>query len=185
VKGTSHVALGACTALALHLMQPYLPSELPALGLALAASGLGSLLPDIDSGEAMVRQLTGTARGGGCLGWAVSLGMHALGGHRALTHTVFVAALLAYAASTLHRPWLIAFAAGYIAHIAADMLTRGGVSLFWPLSRQRIHWLPRGLTFRTGSWPEVLIVLAVLEATAYAYAAPVIGAPGLFTSWHR
>lgn len=92
MKGVSHVVLGGCAALGLHLVQPYLPGKLPVLALVVVANELGSLLPGIDSDEATIRQLSGTARSDSVLGWLVSMGMRLLGGHRALTHTLLVAA---------------------------------------------------------------------------------------------
>jgi len=45
-----------------------------------------------------------------------------------------------------------------------------------------VGWLPKWLTFSTGTWPEALIALA---ATAYTYAAPIIPAQELLTNWRR
>jgi len=61
------------------------------------------------------------------------------------THFVFVAVLL-----------------GCILHIAADGLTEGGVPLLWPNHKRfgfppNPHW-----RFRTGDWPEYVIVYSCM-----------------------
>src|SRR5205807_3205888 len=52
----------------------------------------------------------------------------------------------------------IAVLFGCIMHIAADSLTEGGVPLLWP-NRTRFGFPPnRHWRFRTGTWPEHVIV---------------------------
>ncbi|MBV9227664.1 MAG: metal-dependent hydrolase, partial [Chloroflexi bacterium] len=47
---------------------------------------------------------------------------------------------------------------GCIMHIAADALTQGGVPLLWP-DRRRFGFPPDPkMRFRTGTWPEFVIV---------------------------
>jgi inner membrane protein len=51
-------------------------------------------------------------------------------------------------------------------HIAADALTLGGVPLLWP-SRKRYGFPPDSRwRFRTGTWPEFVIVWAFMILVA-------------------
>jgi inner membrane protein len=62
----------------------------------------------------------------------------------------------------------IAVVFGCIMHIAADALTEGGVPLFWPSHKRygfppNPHW-----RFRTGTWPEFVIVYGFMIAVGIA-----------------
>ena len=59
-------------------------------------------------------------------------------------------------------------AIGYLAHIAADACTPGGVPVFAPLSRRR-HWLlPRPARIPTGSLRELAVAAALLAGAVVA-----------------
>ncbi|HET8845119.1 MAG TPA: metal-dependent hydrolase, partial [Ktedonobacteraceae bacterium] len=63
---------------------------------------------------------------------------------------------------------LIAVLFGTIMHILADALTIEGVPLFWPVHKY-IGFPPvRDWRFRTGTWPEYVIVYAFMIGTAVA-----------------
>jgi membrane-bound metal-dependent hydrolase YbcI (DUF457 family) len=64
----------------------------------------------------------------------------------------------------------LAFTLGYALHIAADMLTRSGVPLFWPLFRRAFGLLPKFLRFETGSLWEWLVVLGFVTLTLWRWA---------------
>ena len=51
--------------------------------------------------------------------------------------------------------WLTALAVGYVSHIVADMLTRQGVPVLWP-----VHWRLSLLPIVTGGATESVIALA-------------------------
>lgn len=51
---------------------------------------------------------------------------------------------------------------GTAAHLAADMLTKSGCPLAYPLSEFRFRLLPRLAAFTTGRWPETWIIDPVL-----------------------
>lgn len=132
--------------------------------------GIGALLPDIDNARSTM---------GRKVGW-ISKGIQHTVGHRTLFHS-FLGLLLGSAlALGLQQIILyllgtrgytvpahlvgeshivfIAVLFGCIMHIAADGLTEEGVPLFWP---NRVHYgLPpnRKWRFRTGTWPEHVIV---------------------------
>ena len=141
----SHVALGAAAWLiaAPHFDQ----SPLDPAGLALAV--LGGLLPDIDHPKSWVGRRVRP----------VSNIIAAVFGHRGVTHSLLAVIgcgmLVQYAAlpQSITSPLMI----GYLSHLAADLLTPGGLRLAWPL---RGTWaLP---LCRTGSPFEPLVVALVL-----------------------
>ncbi|HEY4691113.1 MAG TPA: metal-dependent hydrolase [Anaerolineae bacterium] len=166
MKGESHIVLGAAAGAALHLAVPYLPAGVLPLSVVIGVNVVGSLLPDIDSDESIIRQATGTNRRSGCLGWIVSLGFSLFGGHRAITHSLIALGLVAGLARWAGQPWALAFAVGYAAHLLADMLTRAGIPLLWPFTDRRFHLLPRPLRVTTGTLVEYLLVLVAVIGVA-------------------
>jgi inner membrane protein len=141
----SHVALGAAAWLiaAPHFDQP----PLDPAGLALAV--LGGLLPDIDHPKSWVGRRVRP----------VSTIIAAVFGHRGVTHSLLAVVgcgmLVQHAAlpQRVTAPLMI----GYLSHLAADLLTPGGLRLAWPL---RGTWaLP---LCRAGSPFEPLVVALVL-----------------------
>jgi len=136
--------------------------------------GFGSLLPDIDNARSSM---------GKKLGW-VSKEIQHVAGHRTLFHSIlglFLGSLLAigleqlviyllaqrgftFPAQVVGESHLVFFAVlfGCIMHIAADGLTEGGVPLLWP-NHKRFGFPPNPhLRFRTGDWPEYVIVYSFM-----------------------
>jgi len=140
--------------------------------------GFGALLPDIDNARSTLGQK---------LGW-ISKGIQHLAGHRTLFHSILgliLGSLLAIGAQYLiiyllgqrgyttpalyiQGSYLVFYAVlfGCIMHIAADGLTEGGVPLFWPIKTRfgfppNPHW-----RFRSGTWPEHVIVWAFIILVA-------------------
>ncbi|MDQ2903826.1 MAG: metal-dependent hydrolase [Chloroflexota bacterium] len=132
--------------------------------------GFGALLPDIDNARSTL---------GHKLGW-ISKEIQHIAGHRTLFHSflgLFLGSLIAIGlqqvaiyllsmrglsvpANLIGTSNLVFFAVlfGCIMHIAADALTQGGVPLLWPNHKRfgfppNPHW-----RFRTGTWPEFVIV---------------------------
>ncbi|AEG58976.1 metal-dependent hydrolase [Desulforamulus ruminis] len=90
----------------------------------LAAAGLGSLLPDLDHPNSWIGSripiLPTIARG--------------VLGHRGALHSLAATLALGGIIGLLWgREIGLAMAAGYLAHLAGDMLTLSGVPLLWPL----------------------------------------------------
>lgn len=179
--GRSHLLVGLTAGIVLdsivHLtgpaltMAPSVPLELvikKAIFYLMVA--FGALLPDIDNAHSLI---------GRRLGW-VSKGIQRIAGHRTIFHSLLglllgsllaigleqlVAYLLAQhgfilPAQFVRASHLVFFAVlfGCITHIAADSLTEGGVPLLWPNHKRfgfppNPHW-----RFRTGDWPEYVIV---------------------------
>ena len=141
----SHVALGAA---AWVVGAPMLGLS-PVSPLGLGLSVLGSLLPDIDHPKSWIgkraRPVSDVL--------AMSLG------HRGVTHSLV--ALVGCAWLLLDQGWsreiVAPLAVGYMSHLAADLLTPGGLRLAWPF---RGTWsLP---LCRTGSPFEPLVVAILL-----------------------
>ncbi len=132
--------------------------------------GFGALLPDIDNARSTF---------GHKLGW-ISKEIQHLAGHRTLFHSLLgllIGSLMALGleqlvtylldqrgltlpAQFISATHLVFFAVlfGCIMHIAADGMTEGGVPLLWPNHKRfgfppNPHW-----RFRTGTWPEFVIV---------------------------
>ena len=142
----SHIALGVAAWL---VAAPHLglPAAAPAcLGLAV----IGSLLPDVDHPKSWLgkrlRPLSSTI--------AATLG------HRGVTHSAIAVIACAWGLTRGGAPrWVVdPLAIGYLSHLAADMLTPGGLRLAWPLRRT---WaLP---LCKSGSPFEPLVVALLLS----------------------
>jgi membrane-bound metal-dependent hydrolase YbcI (DUF457 family) len=132
--------------------------------------GVGALLPDIDNARSTL---------GLKLGW-ISKQIQHIAGHRTLFHSILgliLGSLLAiglqqlviyllaqhgFVAPALYirGSYLVFYAVlfGCVMHIAADGLTEGGVPLLWP-NHKRFGFPPDPRwRFRTGTWPEFVIV---------------------------
>ena len=127
----------------------------PRLGLprfspaSLALVTLGSLLPDVDHPSSWVgRRLR-----------FVSYPLARVFGHRGFTHSLVAVALCgtALASQGAGRAAVAPVVVGYLAHLAADLLTPRGLRLAWPLRRS--FALP---VCRTGSAGEALLVAGLL-----------------------
>ena len=132
--------------------------------------GFGSLLPDIDNAHSTL---------GHKLGW-FSKSIQRLAGHRTLFHSLLgllLGSLIALGLEQLvtyllyqqgftiparfvRGTHLVFYAVlfGCIMHIVADAMTEGGVPLLWPNHKRfgippNPHW-----RFRTGTWPEFVMV---------------------------
>ena len=119
----------------------------------------GSLLPDVDHPASWVgRRLR-----------VISRPLSRTLGHRGFTHSLSAAALCgaALASQGAGRAAVAPLVVGYLAHLAADLLTPRGLRLAWPLRRS--FALP---VCRTGSAREALIVAALLAWSVVALAGP-------------
>ncbi|HLI71387.1 MAG TPA: metal-dependent hydrolase [Ktedonobacteraceae bacterium] len=142
------------------------------------AVGFGSLLPDIDNAHSTL---------GKKLGWISKEIQHKVG-HRTLFHSflgLICGAFIAFGLQELIQYLLltrgytlpahiisdshiifIAVLFGSIMHIAADALTEEGVPLFWPVPVYYGFPPSRKWRFRTGTWPEHVIVYGFILLVA-------------------
>lgn len=134
------------------------------------AVGFGALLPDIDNARSTMGHKFGI----------VSKEIQKVAGHRTIFHSLLGLAIGSLLAIGLQQVvisvlsqhgflfpaqlvseshlvfWGVLF--GCIMHIAADALTLGGVPLLWP-NHKRFGFPPNPhLRFKTGTWPEFVIV---------------------------
>ena len=132
--------------------------------------GFGALLPDIDNAHSTMGRRFGS----------ISKEIQHLAGHRTIFHSLLglvfgsvlaigVEKLVSYMlalrgftlpASAVSGSHLIFIGVlfGSVMHIAADALTTGGVPLLWP-NHKRYGFPPNARSrFRTGTWPETVIV---------------------------
>ena len=146
MNGKVHATIGVATLGCLALKQP---NDLFILGMqitpviALATAAAGSYAPDIDLGRShagMKHKITSKV--------VSKVG----GGHRGITHTLLVPAIVlafmlfinTYLASAKYLLMLLnslcfGWEWGYLMHIAADMFNGKGVPLFWPLLKTKVH----------------------------------------------
>ena len=94
------------------------------------------------------------------------------GGHRKLSHTVWLTALFSLPLYFVGG-WLLvgAGAAGYFSHLVADATTHAGIAFFRPLSRRRMWVIPRPLTYHTGTPRETVWFWLFLVALALGWVA--------------
>jgi inner membrane protein len=141
----SHVVLGVA---AWAWAAPHL--GLPTLNpLALSLAIGGALLPDIDHPESWVGRRVRV----------ISHPLAALIGHRGFTHSILavVGCGLLLRWQGLGRGVVDPLVVGYLSHLAADLLTYGGLRLAWP-SRRRFA-IP---LCKTGSPGELVIVMSLV-----------------------
>lgn len=119
---------------------------------------IGSLFPDIDHrGSYIGRKAKVTS--------AIT---HFLFGHRGVTHSPIAMGIFtfllyflskAFIVSPLVKLWFVGFFLGILSHIFLDMLTKGGVPLLFPFSKNRISLT----NMKTGSvWENVVMIIMVI-----------------------
>jgi len=183
--GRSHVMFGLSAAVVLdgvmHISGPPLATSTPVpidmivnKVIFFSMVALGALLPDIDNARSTMGQR---------FGW-ISEEIQHIAGHRTIFHSLLglllglflalgmeqlIVVLLAqrgfiFPAQIVEKSHLVLVAVliGCILHIFADGLTEGGVPLLWPNHKRfgfppNPHW-----RFRTGDWPEYVIVYSCM-----------------------
>ena len=183
--GRSHLLIGLTAGVVLdslvHISGPPLTSATPVpLELIINKAifffmvAFGALLPDIDSARSTM---------GRKFGW-VSKEIQHIAGHRTIFHSLLGLLLGSFLAIGLEQLVVfflaqrgfilpaqfigashlvfVAVLFGCIIHIAAVGLTQGGVPLLWPYHKRfgfppNPHW-----RFRTGDWPEFVIVYSCM-----------------------
>lgn len=160
---TTHQAGGIAALWVLTLLPGALtPST---IGLAVLAASFGALLPDLDSRQNHLRDLSL----GGIQPFVLpSYVVRTTAGHRGIMHSyqgaAFVA-LLFLAPVAVCFGWVtwIALILGYLSHLALDCCTPMGLRLLWP-SRHRSFLLPKWARITTGSDLEPLVGVPLLCA---------------------
>ena len=178
------LTLGALGGATLTAPEAAPPAGFPPFVASLLVVSVGALLPDIDHPQALLAQWKPAGRGGPFGLWRLvrplfipSMVLREALGHRGALHSVAAGVVLCtvveYVAILAGAPGIgRALAWGYVAHLIADMLTRRGVPLAWPITRRRFAF-PRPITVRTGGFGEALY-LAATGALAALYASGVL-----------
>ena len=135
--------------------------------LAIIFAVLGSLLPDLDARES---KLSSVAMGGITPLKPVARLLSRSLGHRGPLHSLLAVLVIAVCLSLPLAFFLDPFAGlglalGYLSHLLLDACTKSGVPLTWP-DTKRVHLLPPGLRFTTGSVAEdgLFILLSLAAA---------------------
>ena len=166
-----------------------LPQEIGWATLAIGTGTLAALLPDIDGHDTSIRNNFGLGRAQirrdfkrrrrrsffqrlvDVLQWIISLPLDVfayLMPHRGPTHWGSTAVVLTLIGAFFVRlfgwhDWLwLCFGLGYFSHIVTDGLTVAGVPLYGPLTKRTVRFMPRFLTFRTGSMQEYMVARALI-----------------------
>lgn len=156
--GPTHVVIGVAAGLAVAgdaLQVDWSDlTTLSQLGWIVTLAALGALLPDIDTGSSTISRFLWLPR-------LLLSPLFALIPHRGPTHSLLMLVPLSviFALHPLYGP---VFVAGYASHIMADMLTKSGVKLLYPLP-YNARLLPKFAAIRTGG----LVELAVLIGMTY------------------
>lgn len=149
MTGKTHTAVGFT---AMIVLATFYPDSLnvadsvviPSVGLL--ATVPGSLAPDVDiKGSAASKK--------------VPL-LHHFFSHRGITHTLLVpvilyALLYQFHLSVVIESQIFGFMFGWLMHIAADLLNRKGVPIFWPLLTSKYHIA----TVKTGTGQETVFLV--------------------------
>jgi len=168
MQGKVHVAIGVAAMGCLCVKYPQGVNILdttiiPAVSLLTAAAG--SYAPDVDSSRThsgMKHKVTSKV--------VSKVG----GGHRGITHTLLVPAILiafmlfikSYlvgydSIATLLMSLIFGFTAGWVLHIFADLFNGKGVPLFWPLMRSKVHILDLPSS-GIGGWLFAIVVIGLM-----------------------
>jgi inner membrane protein len=146
--GKTHAVIGATVGVAL----AYAGHANAPMALAMMCAGaVGGLLPDIDHPGGMIRRKLWLA-GDMALFWLK---------HRGPTHSLLMLGILFVIGTLLLSDEILGVLyftgyAGYMAHLAADMMTPEGIPVFYP-KKGYICVLPRFLAIRTGGLIEGLV----------------------------
>lgn len=159
MQGKNHVGLALAAPFILALAGA--PVPFPATLTAWCYLVVGSLAPDIDGGGTIARPskfLPDIIPGWldktlDKIGLKIARVIQALFGHRGGLHWPLWGGLMIWAGGRYELEWLFWFGAGYLLHIAGDVITRAGVPLLGPLIARKISLFP----MRTGGRLEGFI----------------------------
>lgn len=148
VTGKTHLAMGMLCGEVYVLANGYL--DIYSIAFAVAASAIGSLLPDIDHPQSMLATSNKATK-------KVSRTVSAVTQHRGITHTLFFAVLIYLSmnyllAGRFQYGQMIsnALMIGYLSHLVLDTMNEKGVMWLWPILGQHMYVAK----IRTGSKAE-------------------------------
>ena len=151
MNGKVHVAIGTASLALLCLKFPegfeFAGTHItPIIGMFAASAG--SYAPDID----LARSHAGQKHKGAASAVKVAGKVTGVSGHRGITHTLLVPALLIAVmvfTNVYFARWrslqgvlfslVFGFLYGYVVHIAADLFNGKGCPIFWPITKNKVH----------------------------------------------
>jgi len=142
---------------------------------AVLAAAATSVLPDVDHPKSWVGHLLGS----------ISDDLNHLFGHRGLLHSLFILTLITPALGlplwwiTGSPSTMIAVGIGYGSHLLADMMTLGGIRLFWPSRLIAVFPGRDDYRVRTGGNSEPVFVAFALLLALLFYPVSRVGFDGL------
>ncbi|RKL66409.1 hypothetical protein CR203_16085 [Salipaludibacillus neizhouensis] len=138
------------------LLTTYSPLNIPVES-TVTVTGLllGAVLPDIDETRSWLGRRVPVLSGI----------IKFLFGHRGLTHSGLVLALMGFLLVNTESQFLVGLSAGVILHIIEDSFSRGGIPLLYPFTSKRTG-IP---LYRTGGLNELLIFAASLGFLVYSF----------------
>jgi len=170
VKVATHIVFGECCLFAASAVFDF-HYETPSV----LAAALCSVLPDADYPKSWLGHQLGS----------ISEDLHRLFGHRSFMHSLLALALVTAALGSLlwwltgQSATMISVGVGYGSHLFADMMTLGGVQLFWP--GRAIAVFPGRDEYRVvsgGNSERVFVALALILALLF-YPVSRVGFDGL------
>ena len=134
-----HTTVGICTGIIVSflLYNNGLSKDVANFAILTSGSLLGSIIPDIDNRRSYIGQKAK----------AISKTINKYGGHRGITHSILgLAILILFLLGIGSFTQLIEYvyfkylcygiAIGYISHLAFDIITIGGIPLFYPVKKR-------------------------------------------------
>ena len=164
MTGRTHQFIGFTTVYTFALLASYDSFNLQTVVFGVVLISLGALMPDLDSEDNVIYSLVPVGRR------VISeIFERVFGRHRSISHSllgIFLFGLLSHwlifripGANGLNLSALwYAYFISLVMHVVADMLTKDGVPLLWPL-RVRFGFPPfKFLRIKTGGWFEMYVV---------------------------
>ncbi len=168
MMGKTHLVIGAAAGLGVGVA---MGADWRDMLILTGVAALAALLPDIDHPNGSIRQK---------MGFLGHIGLFWLS-HRGITHTLLALAVVELSAFYfLPYALALAVALGYLSHLVADMVTRNGLPILWPLYRRHLHLLPRPLRISTGGIIETMIFFAVVFLMGFSILYRVYEIPDLY-----
>ncbi len=163
----THTLFGIST---LWLLAPVPPEVLQAnIGVLVAATTLGALMPDLDASESKIKHLKipNTQIKPFML---PALIVSRSNQHRGLMHSLIGWGMVTFCAflilSVVGWAPVVAFALGYGSHLLADASTKSGIQLLYP-RKARFHVLPERWRFVTGSLAEEMLMALLAPSVLF------------------
>lgn len=179
MTGKTHQLIGFTSVYSLALALNQVEMNVQTFLVCFILISLGSLTPDLDNEKNKIYTLVPIGHK-----TFSEIFERVFGKHRSISHSFLGIGILGYITyqlfsripeeNGLNAAYLWwSLMVGIVAHIGADMYTRDGVPLLWPL-KINFYGIPiKGLRVRTGSWVEFVIVTSgaflVLALVTYLF----------------